>query len=144
MKVYKTSTWSQMSNMLWYVVGMVFLYFVVRAFTDNALYYIGIPLVVAVYPIYCTLFSDNISFEITDDNHLVVKRRGKTVNDFRCDEIDVGFKFVTGSDEDMQLYVTDLNNAEKHVFDCELLGENRFRELLKDLGAYNPDKPIKI
>lgn len=144
MQVYKTSHRKQIQNLFWYVVGGVFLYFVIHAFTSNLLFCIGVPLVIAGYPIYSALFSDNISFEITDNNHLIVKCRGKVTNDFKIDEIQVTFKFITGSDEEFWLYVTDLNDAKKHSFDCELLGEACFRRLITDLGAYNPDRPVKV
>lgn len=144
MKVYKSSVWTQAKNLFWYVIGAIFLCFLVQRFTDNALIYFGIPLLVVAYPVYSTLFSDNIRLELTDDKHLIIRRRGKVEHDFRTDEIEVSFKFVTGSNDEFSLYVTDQNTAKKYTYDCELLGEKQFRALLTDLGAYRPDEPVKV
>lgn len=144
MQVYKTSLLKKVTNIFWYAIGVVFLCYIIHLFTDNVLYIVGVPLVIAGYPVYSTLFSDDIRFEITDDNSLVIKRRGKVRHVFRCDEIEVNFKFVTGTNDDYRLFITDLNDSKEYSFDCELLSKGTFKELLMALEAYNPDKPIKI
>ena len=92
-----------------------------------------------------TIFSENIKFEI-DDNEFRYYQRGKLKRAFSLSKISVGYKTKTGSSTNttIDLQVIDVETEEVTYIDCEPLGLNQFYKMFAVLELKTVKAPIAV
>ena len=147
MKVYKRGIVSFIWSMIIAVFGSAALFFVVSMFTRNSYILFSIPGVVLLMSVYMAVFSENIRFEIQEEEFKYIKR-GKVRNTFDLRNCYSGYKVRTsdGSADNIQLYLVEknTNQAEEISIDCTALGVNKFYKMYEDIKKFTEEKPEKL
>lgn len=147
---FKSSLFTLFKHVIYSIAGSVFLFFILYYFVKNPFVTYGIPILVLLYLLYSTLFSDNIRVVIKkDEGFMEVYSCNKLLHSFCLANVEFESYIKTtvdsaGSDSDCRLTVIDKTNGNRETIDCSMLGPDTYSKLLAALGVGVCDEPIKV
>ena len=141
MKVYKSSLFVRIKNVIYGIFGGAILAWIANWFLRMEL---AIAIGVAAFLLiaYFALVGDNIKI-IVEGDFFAVHKRGKEKYRFNYKEVGIHANIKTdGTDSDCLLTIEEANGKQTQL-DCSMLGRSRFYKLLDSLQVTDA-QPMKV
>jgi hypothetical protein len=115
-------------------------YMILGIFTSNALFGLGIPLLLTVSILYITLFSEDVHFELEPDGLFRSYKRRILQHTFDLKNCYVGYHRKSEGGfpptHDITLTIVDTAEGEETRLDCGPLGLNQFNEMFREMENF--------
>jgi len=114
-------------------------------FIDSYVLLGAIAAVVCVVILYVTIFSENVTFTISEDGQFSYYKRGKLKEQFEIPDCYVGYyrKTTDATDHNISLRILLVGKAEADTvyIDASPLGRSRFEKMFAELEKFAANKP---
>lgn len=151
MQTYKRSTWNLIKGLVltpfaavFGVILILFLYQFIDLGAASVYVLYGVPILLFVWMLYSTIFSENIRFELEPTGRCRYYVKGKLKHDWDLTRSQVGYYHKSssrvGSDHNISFTIQD-ETGRTEMIDCSPLGPTRFHAMFDEMEKFTKPQP---